>query len=336
MAVILVTGGAGYIGSVTTAHLIEAGHEVIVLDNLSRGRRDLIHPQARFIRGDVMELETHISERDAIDAVFHFAAYSAAGEAARHPELYWHNNTTASLHMLDVMRRLQIKKLIFSSTCFTYGAAKHLPITETHATQPTNPYGMSKLAVDMAIRSECDAHGLAAVSFRYFNVGGAYGEYGELHDSETRIIPLALAAADQGAPFALFGDDYDTFDGSCIRDYIHVADLARAHLLTLPTLKPGKHAIYNLGNGQGFSNRQVLQTVQEVTGKTLAVTVRPRRTGDPAALVASSVKASREIGWQPQKPLLRTIVQDAWDFYRLHHPSTVVSEYATELDAMVH
>ncbi|HSW66109.1 MAG TPA: UDP-glucose 4-epimerase GalE [Bacillota bacterium] len=313
---ILITGGAGFIGSVTATYLLEAGHDVIVVDNLSRGRKDLVPKDARFIRANVVDLEKVIFKDDQIDAVLHFAAYSAAGEAAHKPELYWHNNTVASLRLLDAMRNLEIKKLIFSSTCFVYGDDAATPITEQSPKEPTNPYGMSKLATDMAISGECAAHGLAAVSFRYFNVGGAYGACGELHEAETRIIPLALTALAEGRSFSLYGDDYATPDGSCIRDYIHVADLAKAHLQALPTMQPGRHAIYNLGNGYGFSNKEIIRTIEEVTGKTLQVVVEPRRTGDPAVLVASNQKAKEELGWVPDKPHVRDIIQDAWDFYQ--------------------
>jgi len=313
---ILVTGGAGYIGSTTATQLIEAGHEVIVLDNLSYGHRDAVPEKARFVKGDITEIGSHFSAEDGIEAVLHFGAFIAAGESVRQPDKYWHNNTIGSIKLLDAMRTLQIKKLIFSSTAAVYGNPVHIPITEDEPKKPTNPYGMTKLAVDMAISSECGAYGLAATSLRYFNVAGAYGVCGERHEPETHIIPLALAAANKQTPFYLFGDDYPTEDGTCIRDYIHVSDLARAHLLALEHLQEGKHTIYNLGNGKGFSNKQVVAAAEAVTGKTIALEIQPRREGDPATLVASSEKAKTVLGWVPQKPTLEEMISDAWQFYQ--------------------
>lgn len=311
---LVVTGGAGYIGSNVAALLLEAGHEVIVLDNLSEGRRETVPEGARFVEGDVADFGALFSAADKIDGALHFAAFIAAGESVSRPEKYWQNNTIGSLKLLSALRDLGIKKLIFSSTAAVYGDPEKVPIVETAAKHPTNPYGMTKLAVDMAISSECAAHGLAAASLRYFNVAGAYKTHGERHEPETHIIPLALAAADLGKPFTIFGTDYPTPDGTCIRDYIHVRDLARAHLLALDKLSGG-HAIYNLGNGQGFSNREVVKTVEAVTGKSLDVKTGPRRPGDPAILVASSQLAKKELGWIPEKPELKTIVGDAWEFY---------------------
>ncbi len=315
---LLVTGGAGYIGSVVVTQLIEAGHEVIVLDNLSQGHKDALPEGVRFIQGNITEAGTLLSPSDTIEAVLHFGAFIAAGESVEKPEKYWHNNTIGSLQLLDAMRTLGIKKLIFSSTAAVYGNPVHTPITEDDPKNPTSPYGMTKLAVDMAIGSECIAHGLAATSLRYFNVAGAYGRCGERHEPETHIIPLALAAAANQTPFYLFGDDYDTPDGTCIRDYIHVADLARAHLLALEHLQAGAHTIYNLGNGKGFSNKEVVQTIEDVTNQKLTVEIKARREGDPAILVASSDKARQELGWVPQKPSLQEIITDAWQFYQGH------------------
>ncbi|HKU18055.1 MAG TPA: UDP-glucose 4-epimerase GalE [Candidatus Saccharimonadales bacterium] len=313
---ILVTGGAGYIGSVVTTLLREAGHDVVVLDNLSQGHADALPSDVRLITADVLHAGEVLSPEDGFEAVMHFGGLIAAGESVLRPELYWQNNTIGSLKLLEAMRKLGIKKLIFSSTAAVYGDPAHVPIVEDDPKNPTNPYGMTKLAVDMAISSECAAHGLAATSLRYFNVAGAYGTCGERHRSETHIIPLALAAADKNQPFCLFGDDYPTPDGTCIRDYIHVLDLARAHLLALERLQPGAHTIYNLGNGRGFSNKEVLRAAQEVTGHTLVVQIKPRREGDPARLVASSDKARRELGWTPEKPTLQAMIEDAWRFYK--------------------
>jgi UDP-glucose 4-epimerase len=250
--------------------------------------------------------------------VVHLAAFIAAGESMQKPEKYWQNNVVSTLKMLGALRELRIPKLVFASTAAVYGNPETTPITEDARTNPTNTYGMTKLATDMAIASECVAHELAAISLRFFNVAGAYGQAGERHRQETHIIPLALDALANKRPFTLFGDDYPTPDGSCIRDYIHVADLARAILLALTKLKPGKHAIYNLGNGNGFSNKEVVAAVQAVTGRTLEVVIGPRRAGDPAVLVASSEKARRELGWEPEQPTLEEMISDAWDFYQAH------------------
>lgn len=313
---IVVTGGAGYIGSVMTAHLLEAGHNVTVIDNLSQGHEDAVPAGARFINADVMELSDVVSSEDMIDAVMHFAAFMAAGESMQKPEIYWTNNLAGSLRLLETMRLLHIPRLIFSSTAAVYGNPQTVPIAEDAPTTPINTYGMTKLAVDMAITSYCLAHGMAATSLRYFNVAGAYKAYGERHPVETHLIPLALAAVDKGAAFSILGDDYDTPDGTCIRDYIHVSDLARAHLLALDKLRAGKHTIYNLGNGNGFSVRQVLAAVESVTGRKLATQTLPRRPGDPDRLIAASKMARTGLGWQPSKPTLESMIQDAWDFYQ--------------------
>lgn len=297
---VLVTGGAGYIGSVVSAQLIEAGHNVTVLDNLSLGYKNSIPEDARFIQGDIKDIGILIKPEDSIEAVLHFAAFSAVGESVIKPEKYWDNNTVSTLAMLQAMRELGINKLIFSSTAATYGNPKKLPITEDSEAKPTNPYGMSKLAIDMAISSECSANRLSAVSLRYFNVAGAYKRYGERHKTETHIIPLVLDALKQDNQFTIFGDDYHTKDGTCIRDYIHVSDLAQAHILALGSLGANKHSIYNLGNGAGYSNLEIIKTAEEITEKKLSYTIGKRRAGDPASLIASSKKAHTELGWTPK------------------------------------
>lgn len=318
---ILVTGGAGYIGSVTTRLLIENGHEVMVLDNLSHGYRDALPSNVRFVKGDVRDLHKLFKSSDNIDAIIHMAAFIAAGESMQKPELYWQNNTLQTFDMLAGMRSLGIKKLIFASTAAVYGNPIHIPITENDPKNPTNTYGMTKLAMDMAITSEAWAHGLAATSVRFFNVAGAFKDAGERHPVETHLIPLALqAAAGQRDALALFGTDYDTKDGTCVRDYIHVADLARAMILALGKLEIGQHTIYNLGNGNGFTNREVLETVQRVTGKMFVINEEPRREGDPAILIASSERAATELGWHPERPEIDDIISDAWKFY-LTQPS---------------
>ncbi len=319
---LLVTGGAGYVGSVVTRLLLDAGHQVVVLDDLSRNNSAQVPAEAELVRARVHDVGRVLTPEAGFDAVLHFAGLIAAGESMAHPEWHWDNNTTGSLALLDAMRSAGVRKLIFSSTAATYGDPSELPLTETAITKPVNTYGATKLAVDMAIGSEAHAHGLAATSLRYFNVAGALIRHdgtmlGERHDPETHLIPIALeVAAGKRESLQLFGQDYPTPDGTCVRDYIHVADLAEAHLLALGALAGGEHRIYNLGNGTGFSNRQVVDAVREVTGHAIPVEIAPRRPGDPASLYASSEKARRELGWVPAKPGLHDIVSDAWEFYR--------------------
>jgi len=316
---ILITGGAGYIGSVMTRFLRDAGHAVTVLDNLSEGHRDAVPESVPFIEADISTIAAVIRPEDHIDAIVHLAAYIAAGESMTEPEKYWHNNTVGTLRMLDGLRQLGIKKLVFASTAATYGNPDTIPITEDMPTKPTNTYGMTKLAMDMAITSECIAHSMAATSLRFFNVAGAYKDAGERHKNETHIIPIAFdVLAGKRKDFTLYGNDYPTPDGTCIRDYIHVADLAKAARLALDTLEPGKHAIYNLGNGKGFSNQQVIEAIERVTNKKLSVVMGRRREGDPAVLVASSEKAKVELGWEPDTPELDQIINDAWQFYQAY------------------
>ncbi|MCW2641953.1 MAG: galE [Dactylosporangium sp.] len=318
---LLVTGGAGYIGSVVTALLLDSGHDVVVLDDLSTGHEAAIPTGAQFVRGRVHEVISDVLTPD-FDAVLHFAAFIAAGESVQKPEKYWDNNLIGSLRLLDAMRSAGVRRLVFSSTANVYGDPDVVPIPETAATRPPNPYAGSKLAVDHALAGEATAHGLSAVSLRYFNVAGAHlradgSLMGERHDPETHLIPIALqVAAGKRDKLELYGDNYPTADGTCVRDYIHVTDLAAAHLLALSTMQPSSHRIFNLGNGNGFSNRQVVDVVREVTGQPVPTEVGPRREGDPAVLVASSEKARRELGWEPAKPTLAQMVADAWDFLR--------------------
>ncbi|MFF3565663.1 UDP-glucose 4-epimerase GalE [Streptomyces sp. NPDC002574] len=310
---VLVTGGAGYVGSVVAAHLLEAGHRVTVLDDLSTGFRAGVPDGATFVEGRVQDAGKVLDS--SYDAVLHFAASSQVGESVVNPEKYWRNNVAGTLELLGAMRETGVRRLVFSSTAATYGEPKSVPITEDEPTLPTNPYGASKLAVDHMITSEAVAHGLAAVSLRYFNVAGAYGEFGERHDPESHLIPLVLQVA-QGRREAIsvFGDDYPTPDGTCIRDYIHVADLAEAHLLAVDAATPGEHLICNLGNGNGFSVREVVETVRQVTGHPVPEVVAPRRAGDPAVLVASAERAKERLGWRPSRTDLAEIVRDAWTF----------------------
>ncbi|MGW1492973.1 UDP-glucose 4-epimerase GalE [Streptomyces sp. NPDC002402] len=311
----LVTGGAGYIGSVVAQHLLEAGHEVTVLDNLSTGFREGVPAGADFVEGDVRDAASWLNS--SYDAVLHFAACSQVGESVIKPEKYWANNVGGTMELLAAMRSASVRKLVFSSTAATYGEPVSTPITETDPTAPTSPYGASKLAVDHMITGEAVAHGLAAVSLRYFNVAGAYGSYGERHDPESHLIPLVLQVAlGKRQSISVFGDDYPTPDGTCVRDYIHVADLADAHLLALDAAKSGEHLICNLGNGNGFSVREVIETVRKVTGHPVPEVVAARRGGDPAVLVASAATAQERLGWQPSRADLAGIVSDAWDFAR--------------------
>lgn len=315
---VLVTGGAGYVGSVVTAHLLEAGHRVTVLDDLSTGFREGVPAGAVFVEGRVQDAGKVLDS--SFDAVLHFAASSQVGESVADPDKYWRNNVAGSMELLAAMRECGVGRLVFSSTAATYGEPASVPITEDDATSPTNPYGATKLAVDHMITGEAAAHGLAAVSLRYFNVAGAYrslsgGMIGERHDPESHLIPLVLQVA-QGrrAAISVYGDDYPTPDGTCVRDYIHVADLAQAHLLALTAGGAGEHLICNLGNGEGFSVRQVIETVRQVTGHPVPEVTVPRRGGDPAVLVASADRARRVLGWRPSRPDLAEIVQDAWAF----------------------
>ncbi|MEU9468191.1 UDP-glucose 4-epimerase GalE [Streptomyces avermitilis] len=309
----LVTGGAGYVGSVVAQHLIEAGHEVVVLDNLSTGFREGVPAGASFVEGDIRDAAKWLDS--SFDAVLHFAAFSQVGESVVKPEKYWDNNVGGTLALLAAMRETGVRKLVFSSTAATYGEPAEVPIVETAPTRPTNPYGASKLAVDHMITGEAGAHGLAAVSLRYFNVAGAYGSCGERHAPESHLIPLVLQVA-QGRRDAIsvYGDDYPTPDGTCVRDYIHVADLAEAHLLALDAATPGEHLVCNLGNGNGFSVREVIETVRQVTGHPIPEVAAPRRGGDPAVLVASAATARERLGWNPSRADLAGIVADAWAF----------------------
>ena len=321
---LLVTGGAGYVGSVTSRLLLDAGHEVTVLDNLSTGFREAVAPDATFVRADIAEAGSVLTPAAGFDAVLHFAGLIAAGESMSRPELYWDHNVVRSLALLDAVRAAGVPRVVFSSTAAVYGNPTELPITEGAAKAPTNTYGATKLAFDYALTSETFAHNLAAVSLRYFNVAGALirpdgTAIGERHDPETHLIPIALqVAAGKRDKLQLFGDDYPTVDGTCVRDYIHVQDLARAHLLALDAATPGEHKIYNLGNGNGFSNRQVAEAARAVTGAELPVEVAPRRDGDPATLVAASQRARDELGWVPEKNTLTDMIGDAWTFYRSH------------------
>jgi UDP-glucose 4-epimerase len=311
---LLVFGGAGYIGSVVAARLLEAGHEVVVADNLSRGHGDAVPDGAALVQVDLDD-EPGLAELLAggFDGVLHFAALSIVPESVAEPARYFRTNVGGSVNLLDAMRRAGVPRLVFSSTAAVYGEPETVPITEQAVPRPTNPYGASKLAVDHAIRFQCAATGLGATSLRYFNVAGAHGRHRERHEPETHLIPLVLeAASGRRDEVKIFGIDYPTPDGTAIRDYIHVSDLADAHLLAIETTDAGRYRVYNLGNGAGFSVREVVETASEVTGRTIPAVEEPRRAGDPPVLVASSELIRSELGWEPQKPALATMIEDAW------------------------
>lgn len=317
---LLVTGGAGYVGSVVAAQLLEAGHELVVLDNLAKGYARAVPAGARFVRADLLDRERlGPIVAEGFDGVLHFAALIVAPESVAEPERYFRNNVCGTLNLLDAMRAAGVPRLVFSSTAAVYGEPPEVPIPETAPLQPINPYGWSKLAVDQLIAAAARAHGLAAVSLRYFNVAGASGPLGEAHEPETHLIPIVLQTAlGRRAAVPIYGTDYPTPDGTAIRDYVHVEDLARAHLLALAAAEPGAHRVYNLGNGAGFSVRQVVETARRVTGRPIPVAESPRRPGDPPVLVASSEKIRSELGWVPRKPDLATIVADAWAWLQAH------------------
>jgi len=316
---VLVTGGAGYIGSVVASQLVLSGHETVVLDDLSRGHGDAVPEGARLVRGNLMDADfVRGTLSEGFEGVLHFAALSLVGESMEQPELYYRNNLCGTLNLLDAMRESDAGRLVFSSTAAVYGEPEEVPIRETAPTLPTNPYGSSKLAVDRLIGAVAEARGLAATSLRYFNVAGASGRFGEDHHPETHLIPLVLRAAAQGSSVKVFGTDYPTRDGTAVRDYIHVEDLGNAHLLALEAAGPGEHRVYNLGNGAGFTVREVVEAARSVTGARIDAEEAPRRAGDPPALVASSQKIQADLGWRPEKPGLETMISDAWAWMREH------------------
>jgi UDP-glucose 4-epimerase len=312
---LLVTGGAGYIGSIVAASLLEAGHDVVVLDDLSTGHRDAVPAGAAFVETGIPDASSVLSD-GGFDAVLHFAAKSLVSESVARPEQYWSNNVVGSLRLLQAMRDAGVGTLVFSSTAATYGTPTASPITEDTPAVPTNPYGQTKLAVDHAIAGEATAHGLAAISLRYFNVGGSFAGLGERHDPETHLIPNVLAVpAGTRESVDVFGTDYPTRDGTAVRDYLHVKDLADAHLLALETAATGEHRVYNLGTGTGYTVREVVDACRRVTGHPVPHVDRDRRAGDPPTLVASGERAKAELGWVPRFDLDR-IVSDAWSFIR--------------------
>ncbi|MFQ5855089.1 MAG: UDP-glucose 4-epimerase GalE [Anaerolineae bacterium] len=312
---LLVTGGAGYIGSTVTAELIRGGHEVTVYDSLVRGHREAVHPAATFVRGDVGDkaMLEPVFREGAFDAVIHFAAFIEAGESMQIPEAYFQNNTANALTLLRTMLEYGVDRVVFSSTAAVYGDPEYTPIDEKHPSRPANAYGASKLMVEHMLAWFSQIHGLGYATLRYFNAAGAAPPLGEDHQPESHLIPIILEVAlAQRDHLELYGTDYPTRDGTCIRDYIHVIDLAWAHVLALAALEPGEQRIYNLGNGRGFTNREVLETARRVTGRPIPAVEAPRRPGDPAVLVASSDCIRQELGWVPRYPDLEDIIGSAW------------------------
>ena len=319
---ILVPGGAGYIGSHAVKLFRERGHDVWVFDNLARGHRPAV-PADRLIVGDLSERDRldQVLVEKRIDAVVHFAAFAAVGESVQAPANYWQNNVVNTLGLLECMRRHGIQRFVFSSTAATFGTPQKMPITEETPQIPVNPYGQTKLTVERALHDYSHAYKIGYAALRYFNAAGAAadGSIGEDHTPETHLIPLVILAALGKRPhIEVFGTDYPTPDGTCIRDYIHVDDLAEAHLLALEKLTPGMELHYNLGIGHGYSVREVIRTVEEVTGKKVPVKEGPRRAGDPPVLIASSEKIQRELGWKPRYTDLRGIVETAWRWHQSH------------------
>jgi UDP-glucose 4-epimerase len=319
---ILVTGGAGYIGSVVVEQLIKHGHEAVVYDNLSKGHVAAVAPEATFIRAGLLDRETLVRalDRNRIEAVIHLAASSLVGEAVENPHLYFTNNITAGISLLDAMLTVGVKKIVFSSTAAVYGSPETMPITEEAPQNPTNPYGESKLAFERMLRWYDSAYKLRYVSLRYFNAAGASEHFGEDHSPETHLIPNVLRIAAAGTGHVnIFGEDYNTPDGTCVRDYIHVIDLADAHLLALNALEKGSE-IYNLGYGSGYSVAEVVEMARQVTQRWISTEAAPRRAGDPPILIASPDKIMRDLGWNPRHSELDSIIESAWR-WRLAHPN---------------
>ncbi len=319
---ILVTGAAGYIGSVVTEQLIAQGHQVVAFDSLLYGHREAVHPEARFVQGDLLDapLLTNLLREQPVDAVAHLAAEAYIDESLRDPGRFYRANVTGGLNLLDAMLASGVKRLVFSSTAAVYGQPRQVPIPEDAPKEPCNSYGDSKLAFERILAWYRVAHDLRYICLRYFNACGATQRCGEARRKETHLIPLCFEAAlGQRPALHLFGTDYDTPDGTCIRDYVHVTDIAQAHLLALNEIDRIQERAYNLGNGSGYSNRQVIETVKQVSGRDFKVIPSDRRPGDPARLVAGSERIRQELGWQPSIPDLTAIVETAWR-WRIQHP----------------
>ena len=320
---ILVTGGAGYIGSHTAAELLEASEEVVILDNLQKGHKKAMLG-GKFCHGDLRndEFLDNVFKENDIEEVVHFAADSLVGESVTEPLKYYNNNVVSALRLLTKMNKFGVKKIVFSSTAATYGEPENIPILESDRTLPTNPYGETKLAIEKMLKWADNAYGIKYVALRYFNAAGAHisGKIGEDHNPESHLIPIVLQAAlGKRESINIFGDDYETPDGTCLRDYIHVTDLAQAHILALKKLRNGGNSdIYNLGNGKGFSVKEVIEIAREVTGVNIKVNTSARRPGDPAILVASSEKLQKELKWEPKYNHLKVIIETAWNWHKNH------------------
>lgn len=321
---VLVLGGAGYIGSHTVYELMDRGEDVVIVDNLETGYRAAIHPKARFYEGDIRNRQfvDQVLDQEQIEAIIHFAANSLVGESMSNPLKYYDNNLCGTKVLLESMVSHNIDKIVFSSTAATYGEPEKVPIVETDRTEPTNTYGETKLSMEKMFKWTGKAHGLRFVSLRYFNACGAHvsGEIGEAHNPETHLIPLILQVPlGKREEIMIYGEDYDTEDGTCIRDYIHVTDLAQAHILALDYLRKGEESnIFNLGNGTGFSVKEVIEKARKVTNHPIPAKITPRRAGDPARLIASSAKAREVLGWNPQFADLETIIASAWKWHKNH------------------
>lgn len=321
---ILVLGGAGYIGSHTVYELIEKGEDVVIIDNLETGHIEAVHPKARFYKGDLRDRNflEEVFQKEKIDAVIHFAAYALVGESMEKPLKYYDNNLCGTKILLDAMVAHGVKKVVFSSTAATYGEPERIPILESDKTEPTNTYGETKLSMEKMFKWVGQAHDIRFVSLRYFNACGAHisGEIGEDHKPESHLIPLILQVPNgQREYVSIFGDDYDTKDGTCVRDYIHVTDLAQAHILAVKYLNEGNESnIFNLGNGVGFTVKEVIETARKVTSHPIPAKVTPRRAGDPARLIASSEKAQKILGWKPEHNSLEEIISTAWNWHKNH------------------
>ncbi|MFZ3577167.1 UDP-glucose 4-epimerase GalE [Virgibacillus sp. DJP39] len=321
---VLVLGGAGYIGSHAVCQLMEQGQDVVVVDNLETGHRKAVHQDVTFYQGDIREVDflREVFEKETIDSVIHFAANSLVGESMENPLKYFGNNVYGTQILLQVMNEYDVKQIVFSSTAATYGEPNVIPITESEPTNPTNAYGETKLTMEKIMKWCDQAYGIKFVSLRYFNVAGAIesGRIGEDHTPESHLVPLVLQTAlGQRESITIFGDDYDTKDGTCIRDYVHVEDLIDAHLLALTYLKEGGESdIFNLGSSQGFSVREIINSARVVTGEEIPVTIGPRRKGDPSVLIASSEKAKRILKWRPSRLCINKIITDAWVWHNTH------------------
>ena len=319
---ILVTGGAGYIGSVAVEDLVKKGEEVVVIDNLVYGHKEAVSKGAVLYEGDIGDREfvSEVLTKHKVDACMHFSAYAYVGESVENPGKYFHNNFSATLNLLDTLLEHDVKRFIFSSTCATYGDPQYVPIDEKHPQWPVNPYGWSKLMVERSLDAYDTAYGLKYVALRYFNASGASEKYGEDHQPETHLIPLVLfAAMGKISHVSIFGNDYPTPDGTAVRDYIHISDLSQAHLLALDHLRNGGTSEFiNLGNGNGYSVKEVIDAARKVTGKNIEALDAPRRAGDPPQLVGDSAKAREVLGWDPQFPELEKIIESAWAWHQAH------------------